>query len=134
MAKRRKGFEPDPKKIKEPPSPPQGGSGGLPKPPAKYDHNPGPAPNEGIEVPPDDLYLGVKAGARKPCVRCQGTGVESTALERWGDIDMTMRCYQWPATRIEEFKATLKPDDILVAVYMYSVTVESDGEVSTFYR
>jgi hypothetical protein len=167
----RKGFEPDPEKLGQPPRPPQGGSGGSPKPPIdvhdevrwpdEWPEDLGAVAWDALFVTPDfartwdnaaaalfrrhcdrcpgpqpdwNVHPELKPGARKPCLRCRGTSVELTALERWDDTEMTLRCYMWTDDAIAQVKAQLQPDDMLVAARMYSVEIERGTRHITFNR
>ncbi len=87
----------------------------------------------GLE-PDWNVHPELKPGARKPCLRCRGTGVELTALERWDDTAMTLRYYMWPDDAIDRVKAQLLPDDMLVAARMYSVEIERGSRHIAFNR
>jgi hypothetical protein len=81
-----------------------------------------------------NVHPELRPGARKPCLRCRGTGVELTALERWDDTAMSLRCYQWPDDAIERVKAQLQSNDMLVAARMFSVEIERGTRHITFNR
>jgi hypothetical protein len=69
---------------------------------------------------------------RVPCVRCNGRGVELTALEQWPAIQRALLNQAWPETRIDELRETLKPDEILVAARGGGVDLKSPAGERTF--
>ena len=69
------------------------------------------------------------------CLRCGGSGVETTVLEKWDEVSGLLRSLMWPEKRITQFRNSLRRGDIIWQLRALSVETQApDGKRRSFYK